>query len=347
MPLTLVTADRFVDHVTPPGHPERSERAEVMQVAATAFRAGGGAVVAPRQASDGDLGRVHDQAHVSAMIGRRGRASMIDEDTFTSPDSERVARLAAGAALTAVDAALDGPAGSRALALVRPPGHHAERDRAMGFCLYNNIAVAAAWARARGLARVAVVDYDVHHGNGTQAMFYDDPSVLFVSSHQFPFYPGTGAAGETGSGPGRGYTVNVPLEAGATDADYDLVFRDLVAPVLRAFGPELLLISAGFDAHEHDPLAGMRMTSRGFVRVTARLLAVAGEVCDGRVVLVTEGGYDTHALAACLDAVIALAAEPATPAAAATPHTLLPGDHTRGDAATHEVRRSQAGLWAV
>jgi acetoin utilization deacetylase AcuC-like enzyme len=307
MPLTIVTSDRFADHVTPPGHPERIERAEVMQLVASRWASTGGAVIAPRAATDEDLLRVHSAAHVVAIASFNGRAGMIDEDTFTSPDSEEVARLAAGAALTAVDRVLDGPAGSRALALVRPPGHHAEPDRAMGFCLYNNVAVAAAWARARGLARVAIVDYDVHHGNGTQAAFYEDPAVLFVSSHQFPFYPGTGAASETGAGAGKGFTLNVPLAAGATDADYDGAYRDLVTPAVRDFRPELILVSAGFDAHEQDPLASMRMTTEGYGRLTTRLLALADELCDGRIVFVTEGGYDIDALTSCLNAVVALA----------------------------------------
>ncbi len=348
MPLALVTSDRFADHVTPPGHPERIERAEVMQAVTARWTAGGGAVLSPREATDADLHRVHDEAYVEGLEKLRGRATMIDEDTFTSPESEEVARLAAGAALSAVDHVLDSPAGTRAVVLVRPPGHHAERDRAMGFCLYNNIAVAAAWARARGLARVAIVDYDVHHGNGTQAMFYDDPAVLFVSSHQFPFYPGTGAAGEIGSGAGRGFTVNVPLEAGATDADYDLAFRDLVIPVVRAFRPELLLVSAGFDAHEQDPLASMRMTTAGYARLTARLLAVADEVCQGRAVFVTEGGYDANALAACLDAVIALAAESHAGAVHEPPfNEVVQGNRSRGEAAARDVRRHQASFWPV
>ena len=153
--------------------------------------------------------------------------------------------------------------------MVRPPGHHAERNRAMGFCLFNNIAVAAAHARARGLARVAIVDYDVHHGNGTQWSFYDDPSVLFVSSHQFPFYPGTGAASDIGAGQGLGFTVNLPLEAGATDADFELLYTQIAAPVLRQFRPELILLSAGFDAHADDPLGGMRVSTAQFGRLTA------------------------------------------------------------------------------
>src|SRR6187401_2989079 len=210
MPLILVSSKRFVDHVTPVGHPERPERAEVLHAVATAFKERGGEVIDPRLATDEDLLRVHAQEHVDAIVATRGKATMIDEDTFTSPDSEEIARLAAGAVLTAVDRVLDGGKGSRALALVRPPGHHAEADRAMGFCLYSNIAIGAAYARSRGCARVAIVDYDVHHGNGTQWIFYEDPTVLFVSSHQYPFYPGTGAASERGRGPGLGYTLNVP-----------------------------------------------------------------------------------------------------------------------------------------
>ena len=167
MPLVVVSSPRFVDHVTPAGHPERPERAETLEAVAARFREAGGTVLEPRSATDEDLARVHTREHIAGIVARRGRASMIDEDTFTSPDSDDIARLAAGAALTAVDHVLDGPVGSRALALVRPPGHHAEADKAMGFCLYNNIAVGAAYARSRGLSRVAIVDYDVHHGNGT------------------------------------------------------------------------------------------------------------------------------------------------------------------------------------
>ena len=172
MPLTLISSPRFADHVTPVGHPERPERAGVFDAVAAAFRARGGRVVEPRAAMDDDLVRVHSREYIDAIASTRGKATMIDEDTFTSPESEDIARLAAGAVLTGIDQVLDGPANSRALAMVRPPGHHAEADRAMGFCLYNNLAVGAAYARSRGCARVAIVDYDVHHGNGTQWMFY-------------------------------------------------------------------------------------------------------------------------------------------------------------------------------
>ena len=307
MPLVLVSSPRFVDHVTPAGHPERPERAEILESVATRFRQQGGTVLDPRPATDDDLARVHTRPYIASIVATRGRATMIDEDTFTSPDSDDIARLAAGAVLTAVDHVLDGPAGSRALALVRPPGHHAEADKAMGFCLYNNIAVGAAYARSRGPSRVAIVDYDVHHGNGTQAMFYEDPSVLFVSSHQYPFWPGTGAADETGRGAGKGFTLNVPLTMGDRDDVVERRYAELVLPRLREFKPELLMISAGFDAHELDPLGQLRMTTEGFARLTAALLSVANEVCEGRVVLVTEGGYDLKALSDSLDAVIAVA----------------------------------------
>jgi acetoin utilization deacetylase AcuC-like enzyme len=305
MPFVIVSSPRFVDHVTPAGHPERPERSEILDAVATRFRASGGEVLAPRAATDTDLLRVHGRAHVDALAAVRGRATMIDEDTFTSPASDEVARLAAGAVLTGVDYVLDGGARHRAFALVRPPGHHAEAGRAMGFCLYNNIAVGAAYARSRGCSRVAIVDYDVHHGNGTQWMFYDDPTVLFVSSHQYPFYPGTGAAADKGRGSGLGFTVNVPLDAGATDDEVEGKYASLVLPALRAFKPDLLMISAGFDAHEQDPLGQLRMTTAGFERLTKALLGVADDVCDGKMVLVTEGGYDLQALSDSLDAVIA------------------------------------------
>lgn len=308
MSLVLVSSPRFADHVTPVGHPERPERGAVLGRVAAAFAQRGGVVLEPRAAMDADLERVHTREHIDAIVATRGKAGMIDEDTFTSPDSEAVARLAAGAVLTAVDHVLDGAPGSRALALVRPPGHHAEADRAMGFCLYSNIAVGAAYARSRGCARVAIVDYDVHHGNGTQWIFYEDPTVLFVSSHQYPFYPGTGAASERGRGAGEGYTLNIPLAAGAQDAEIERRYGEEVLPAVRAFKPDLLMVSAGFDAHELDPLGQLRMTTGGFERLTRTLVDLAGEVCDGRMVLVTEGGYDLGALEDCLTAVLRVTA---------------------------------------
>jgi acetoin utilization deacetylase AcuC-like enzyme len=239
-----------------------------------------------------------------------------------------------------------------ALALVRPPGHHAERDRAMGFCLYNNAAVGAAYALSHGSSRVAIVDFDVHHGNGTQWMFYDDPRVLYVSTHQFPFYPGTGAATEIGRGDGEGFTVNIPLDEGATDADYDLVFREVINPVLAAFAPDLLLISAGFDAHARDSLASMRVTTPGFRRMLDYLWTTGSAVADGRVVVVTEGGYDLLALGEGLDETVAALSAPARlpgPLPDAPPDG-RPGppraeSARRGAVAIKAVRAAQAGCW--
>jgi acetoin utilization deacetylase AcuC-like enzyme len=304
MPLILVSSPRFVDHVTPVGHPERPERAEVFNAVAAAFATKGGQVLEPRAATDADLERVHTREHIDLIVATRGRATMIDEDTFTSPESDDIARLAAGAVLTGIDHVLDGPAGSKALVMVRPPGHHAEADRAMGFCFYNNVAVGAAYARSRGCARVAIVDYDVHHGNGTQWIFYEDPTVLVVSSHQYPFYPGTGAASEKGRGAGLGFTLNIPLDAGAQDAEIERKYAEQVLPALRQFKPDLLIVSAGFDAHELDPLGQLRMTTDGFARLTQVLWNEAAALCQGKVVMVTEGGYDLDAVSQCLTAIV-------------------------------------------
>jgi acetoin utilization deacetylase AcuC-like enzyme len=215
----------------------------------------------------------------------------------------------------------------------------------MGFCLYNNVAVAAAAARARGVERVAVVDIDVHHGNGTQWMFYTDPSVLYVSSHQFPFYPGTGAADEVGRGAGAGFTVNVPLEAGATDADYALVYRAIVGPVLEQFAPGLTIISAGYDAHDADPLASMRVSTAGFGRILTGL--ASGAARNGSALaLVTEGGYELQALAACLD-VTFQAVDTAIPAE--TPPALSEASDTarRGHRALSVVRAAHGPYWRL
>ena len=249
----LFSTGRFSEHGTPEGHPERPERAAVMADVSRRWAGDGGIVTVPDPVTTETLLRVHDRQYIESIAATAGRRVRLDPDTYASPVSEEIARLAAGAAVGAVDHTL---AGGRGLAFVRPPGHHAERGRAMGFCLYNNIAVAAAHALTSGFERVAIVDYDVHHGNGTQWMFYDEPRVLYLSLHQYPFYPGTGAAGDVGREAGAGFTVNIPLEAGAGDADYALVFDQAVVPILEAFDPDLLLLSAGYDAHDRDPLGG-------------------------------------------------------------------------------------------
>jgi acetoin utilization deacetylase AcuC-like enzyme len=359
--MLLISSSRFVDHLTPPGHPESPERAEIFDGVAERAQLRGVEVIEPAPASDEALLRIHTRPYLDAISATSGRVSMIDPDTFTSPETVTLARLAAGAAILAVDRCLASahaaPAGARphgawpqigtesvprALALVRPPGHHAEADRAMGFCFFNNIAIAAAHARARGVERVAIVDFDVHHGNGTQRSFYADPNVLFISTHQYPFYPGTGAATEVGSGAGTGCTVNVPIEGGATDGDYQRVFEAIVTPVLYEFRPDLVLVSAGFDAHERDPLAQMRVTTPGFVWMTTMLRDLADGLCGGRLAVITEGGYDLRALAESLDAVCGVL-EATTSAVA---HEPLRGPTPRADRAIAAVREAQAAKWA-
>jgi acetoin utilization deacetylase AcuC-like enzyme len=300
--MRLFASERFEEHSTPPGHPERPERAAVFTSVARAFAAKGGVVIEPRPATREELARIHTAPYLDDIAGRAGRATMIDEDTYTSPESHEIATLAAGAA---IDAALHAwRTGEPAIAMVRPPGHHAEPHRAMGFCLYNNIAIAAAALRSAGAARVAVVDFDVHHGNGTQAAFYEDPTVLFVSSQQYPYWPGTGSSAEIGEGRGRGYTLNLPLSAGTGDAGYELAYATQAVPALQEFRPDAILVSAGFDAHAADPLAGMKMTTAGFGNLMAILDDAARQLCGRRIALVTEGGYDLEALRASLTTAI-------------------------------------------
>jgi acetoin utilization deacetylase AcuC-like enzyme len=335
--LTLLLASpRFAEHTTPPGHPEQPDRAHVFDSVAARWRELGTRVLAPRSATREELIRVHSPGYVRFIEGTRGRAVALDPDTFTSPESVDVALLAAGAAVQAAQHAKAHR--EAAIALVRPPGHHAEPDGAMGFCLFNNIGIAAAAMLDEGLSRVAIVDIDVHHGNGTQRMFYDDRRVLYVSTHQFPFYPGTGAATEIGAGDGAGYTVNVPLEAGATDADYDRV-QDVIDVILDQYAPEMLLVSAGFDAHEDDPLASMRMTTAGYANLVTRLKRVADRHCP--IALVTEGGYDLDALAACLDATLGVITGKPSAAIAKTAGASAP----RADRALQDVRAALSRHW--
>src|SRR5262245_61136304 len=338
--MILISSPVFEEHVTPPGHPERPERAHVFDVVAGDWTAAGGRTLAPRAASVSELVLAHDRGYVEQIMATKGQAVMLDEDTFTSSDSVEIALLAAGATVQAAEHALDRR--EPAFALVRPPGHHAERDRAMGFCLYNNVAVAAASARTR-VGKVAVVDIDVHHGNRTQWTFYRDPTVLYASTHQFPFYPGTGAANEVGTGEGEGFTLNVPLEAGATDEDYALVYRAAIVPVLEQFRPDLILVSAGYDAHARDPLASMRLSTEGYAAVVSQLTHCADRL-KAPIACVSEGGYELTALAACLEASFAvldgassMSAEPVRDAAAAP----------RGARALAAVRAAHAAHWQL
>jgi acetoin utilization deacetylase AcuC-like enzyme len=297
MKTTVITSAQCDLHQTG-GHIEAVERRLV--VMAHMQGAGlltGRRLLEPPAATDADLVRVHSQRYVH-LIGEACRAGggWLDADTIVTPGSDAAARAAAGGAMLAVDEAL-GDA-RRAFALVRPPGHHALAERGMGFCVYNGIAIAAAHALERhGLERLLIVDWDVHHGNGTQAIFEADPRVSFFSVHQWPHYPGTGPAEETGRGAGEGTTINVPVPAGTGDAGYGRVLREVLAPVARRYRPQLVLVSAGFDAHRDDPLSGTRVSTAGFAAMARQVLALAEELCDGRVAFVLEGGYNLVALA--------------------------------------------------
>jgi len=301
----VVLDPRYAEHDPGPGHPERPARISALLEAVERLGRERLAHVAPRAATREELLLVHAPGHVDRVAATAGHDFVaLDPDTTVSAQSYATALLAAGGLLALVDAVMAGEA-DNGFALVRPPGHHAEADRAMGFCLFNNVAIAARYAQKRhGLERVAIVDWDVHHGNGSQHSFAADPSVLYVSTHEYPYYPGTGAAAEVGEGAGEGFTVNVPLAAGCGDPEYLAVFTEVIEPVLRSFAPQLVLVSAGFDAHVRDPLAGMRMTTAGYGLLTRVLLRVAAESAGGRLLAVLEGGYDLEALTGSVAAVL-------------------------------------------
>jgi acetoin utilization deacetylase AcuC-like enzyme len=300
----LYTDEIFLEHDPGLGHPESPARLRALledfgknPVAQVERRA-------PRAATQAEMEAVHGAGYVARLSALAGRHAQLDADTAVSPRSWEAAVRAAGAAVAAVEAVWAGQ-GDNAFVWARPPGHHAESERAMGFCLLNNVAVAAAAARRLGAERVMIVDWDVHHGNGTQHIFERRRDVLYLSSHQYPFYPGTGAPEEVGVAEGAGFTVNCALPGGQGDADFGPVFHDLFIPIGEAFRPDLMLVSAGFDPHQRDPLGGMRVTERGFGAMCAALGALAKACCGGRLVLVLEGGYDLAALAgsarACLE----------------------------------------------
>jgi acetoin utilization deacetylase AcuC-like enzyme len=260
-------------------------------------------LIEPRPATVDEIALVHQRRYIKEIEETAARGGgWLDPDTVMSPDSYQAALYAAGGVICATEAVMGGEVSS-AFALVRPPGHHATASQAMGFCLFNNIAIAAKYALEKyKLERVLIVDFDVHHGNGTQGTFYDNPHVMYISTHEYPFYPGTGAINETGSGEGRRTNLNIPLPAGCGDAEYLDVFEQIVVPAARRFNPQLILVSVGYDGHWADPLAMMNLSVGGYAKMTGIIKGLADELCRGRLALTLEGGYNLEALAASVKA---------------------------------------------
>ena len=327
-------------------HPERKERLEHIMAALEKRGISENLVMLdPAPASVDDIALVHDSGYIRTIeeacnSGQRN----LDMDTYIVPESYRVALLSAGGALTGLREIM-GSGPDKVFALNRPPGHHAEKSRAMGFCLFNNIAIAAEVAKRNyGLKRIAIVDWDVHHGNGTQHTFEGDPEVLFISTHQSPAYPGTGQLKEVGRGAGEGFTVNIPMPPGSGDVEYGLIFDQVIIPVLDQFEPELLLISSGYDAYRHDPLAGMSLTHQGFYAMADNLRQAAERNCQGRILLCLEGGYHLEGQAGAVIQVVNALGNFGLPVTERSPD-LEPTRHAQ--ARLEEVLQVQRKYWSL
>ncbi len=336
----VVFTEDFKKHDTGRGHPESAGRVDAV---ARALRDPSLPeklkLLPPRNAEREEILLVHwDRLYQEVLESAGQKRTHLDSDTVTSPDTANVAHLAAGSVLTATEAVMDGVV-QNAFAFPRPPGHHAKPDKSMGFCVFNNVAIAAQYAQKRyQLKRILILDFDVHHGNGTQKVFYTSPEVLFVSTHQSGAYPGTGELGEIGKEEGEGFTLNVPMPPGMGDPEFLRVFRDVVVPVGLEFAPELVLVSAGFDAHRDDPLGGMNLTRDGYGGITQEILRLARSTCEGKVVFALEGGYDLHALEKSIVATLAVMTGEQTPQAA---------DFGRAaEDLVREVRQAHGAYWS-
>ncbi len=294
----VVRDNRYMDHVADSYHPESHHRLEVLyQMLEELEMKGKFSEINPRLATQEELELIHVPRYIQLVASTAGRSCvMLDPDTYACSQSYETAKLAAGGTLVAVDKVVRGEL-DNAFAFIRPPGHHAESNRAMGFCLFNNVAIAAGYAlKTYKLKRALIIDWDLHHGNGTQHSFYDRADVLYFSTHQFPYYPGTGFVNEVGSGAGRGFTVNVPLSPGPGDAEYMLIFEEIFEPIALEYKPDIVFVSAGFDIYYQDPLGGMQVTPEGFGNLARIVLDLAKETCKGKLVFVLEGGYHLEGL---------------------------------------------------
>jgi len=308
MAKTAVVVDKaYLKHQPGEAHPERPERVKVLLDLADELDRGKFYLLVPKPANRADIEATHGKEYVQLIESTATHdVFALDGDTITCRDSFSVSVLAVGGFLHLIDA-IAAKEFQNGFALVRPPGHHALRNRAMGFCLFNTMAIAAEYVkRIHGAKKVLIMDWDVHHGNGTQAAFYDDPSVLFISTHQFPFYPGSGAVNEVGVDAGEGFTLNIPLPAGCADTEYWQVFQEIIVPAAERFQPDWILVSAGFDPHRRDPLGGMDVTEAGFAAMARQLLVLAAKFAGAKIAFLLEGGYDLaglkNSVAAVLDA---------------------------------------------
>jgi acetoin utilization deacetylase AcuC-like enzyme len=304
MTIGIVKDDIYLEHITDSYHPENPERLKNIYSMLDAIDDSDIVYVSPRMATHEEIALNHDMHYIESIAATKGREKRLDPDTVVSPKSYEASCMAVGGVLELADKIVAGEI-KAGFALVRPPGHHAERNRAMGFCIFNNIAVCARYLEKKyNFSRILIVDFDLHHGNGTQHSFYHDSKILYFSTHEYPYYPGTGGHEEIGDDEGKGYTVNVPLSYGMGDADYFYIFKEVLEPIADLYKPEIVLISAGFDTHVDDPLGDMRVTEEGFAGMTGILLDIAKKHCNSKALFVLEGGYDLKGLTRAVKSVI-------------------------------------------